>query len=463
MNALILLSSLGILALLAEIFNFRKALFPLVMLGLLGVIGLAAMDWNKKSPIAAIFKNMMVFDHFAILFTCIMCVTLFLWMMMSRSYFEEKTSATDHYALVLFALVGAVVMASYSNMTMLFIGIEILSLSMYVLCGSNKSDLSSNEAAFKYFLMGSFATGFLLFGIALLYGATGSFDIQVVSEEIFKGSMKETKVLIVPGILMMLIGMSFKVSAVPFHFWAPDVYQGAPTPITAYMSTIVKTGAFAAFFRLFAACFSGVNQTWSMTLWGIAAATLLLSNITAVYQQNVKRMLAYSSISHAGYMLLAILAMSPVSGGSIIYYTASYSVGSIAAFSVLMIVAKAKGSEGFDSFNGLAKQNPILAFVMTVAMLSLAGIPPTSGFFAKYYIFTSAMTAGYTGLVCIAVIGSLISVYYYLRVVIAMYFKTSTDTTPIQITGMQQILMILVTALILALGMFPDLLLSAVN
>ena len=174
-------------------------------------------------------------------------------------------------------------------------------------------------------------------------------------------------------------------------------------------------------------------------------------------------MLAYSSISHAGYMLLAILAMSPVSGGSIIYYATSYSIGSIASFSVLMIVAKAKGSEGFDSFNGLAKQNPILAFVMTIAMLSLAGIPPAAGFFAKYYIFTSAMTAGFTSLVCIAVLGSLISVYYYLRVVIAMYFRTSDDEKAIRVTGMQQLLMVLVTALILALGIFPDLLLSALN
>jgi NADH-quinone oxidoreductase subunit N len=462
MNALILLSCLGGLALLAEIFNFRKALFPLVLAGLAGVIGLALMDWNREHIVAPIFKDMMVVNHFTIVFTVIMTATLFLWMLMSRSYFEEQSSTTDHYALVLFALTGGVVMASYNNMTMLFIGIEILSLSMYVLCGSNKADLGSNESAFKYFLMGSFATGFLLFGIALLYGATGSFDIGKVSEEIFKGSMGETKVLILPGILMMIIGMAFKVSAVPFHFWAPDVYQGAPTPITAYMSTIVKTAAFAAFYKL-AFCFSGVSETWNNVVWGMAAATLLLSNITAVYQQNVKRMLAWSSISHAGYMLLAVLAMSPVSGSSVIYYTAAYSVGSIASFAVLMLVAKASnGNETFDSFNGLAKNNPILAFVMTLAMLSLAGIPPTAGFFAKYYIFTSAVSAGYTGLVCVAVLGSLISVYYYLRVIIAMYFKTS-DTPEIRISGMQMTLLVIVTALIIALGIFPDLLLNALN
>lgn len=463
MNSLILVSSLGGLALLAEIFNFRKMLFPLVMLGLLGAVGLGIMDWSRQANPDSIFKNMMVTDHFAILFTVIMCLTLFLWMMMSKNYFEEHTNTADHYALVLFALAGAVVMASYNNMTMLFIGIEILSLSMYVLCGSNKSDLSSNEAAFKYFLMGSFATGFLLFGIALIYGATGSFDIQVVSEEVFKGSMKETKVLIVPGIMLMLVGMCFKVSAVPFHFWAPDVYQGAPTPVTAYMSTIVKTAAFAAFFRLFAACFSGINETWSNVLWGITAATLLVSNITAVYQQSVKRMLAYSSISHAGYMLLAVLAMSPVSGGSIIYYTAAYSISAIASFAVLMIVANAKGNDSFDSFNGLAKHNPVLAFVMLIAMLSLAGIPPTAGFFAKYYIFTSAVAAGYTGLVCIAVIGSLISVYYYFRLVIAMYFKKADGANEIPLSVLQQLLFVLVTALSIALGIFPDLILTALN
>jgi NADH-quinone oxidoreductase subunit N len=317
MNALILIASLGGLALLAEIFNFRKALFPLVLAGLAGVIAVALMDWNRENVVPELFKSMMVVNHFTIIFTVIMSATLFLWMLMSQSYFEEKSSATDHYALILFALTGGVVMVTFNNMTMLFIGIEILSLSMYVLCGSNKSDLSSNESAFKYFLMGSFATGFLLFGIALLYGATGSFDYNVITEEIFKGSRSDLRVLVLPGILMMIIGMAFKVSAVPFHFWAPDVYQGAPTPVTAFMSTIVKTAAFAAFYKL-AFCFSGVSESWNNVLWVIAAATLLLSNITAVYQQSVKRMLAWSSISHAGYMLLAILAMSPVTGSSVI-------------------------------------------------------------------------------------------------------------------------------------------------
>ena len=459
---MILLSSLGVLALLAEIFNFRKILFPLILLGLAGVVGLAVADWNNKQSFSPVFMNMLVFDHRAIIFTVVMTVTLLLWMLMSREYFEEKSSATDHYALVLFALVGAVVMASYNNMTMLFIGIEILSLSMYVLCGSNKFSLSSNEAAFKYFLMGSFATGFLLFGIALIYGATGSFDLQQIAVGIFQGEKAGMRMLILPGILMMMIGMAFKVSAVPFHFWAPDVYQGAPTPVTAYMSTIVKTAAFAAFFQLFATCFSAVSEAWNNVLWGIAAATLLLSNITAVYQQNVKRMLAYSSISHAGYMLLAILAMSPVS--SIIYYTAAYSVGSIASFAILMIVAKANGGdESFDSFNGLGKRNPVLALVMSITMLSLAGIPVTAGFFAKYYIFLAAVNAGYTGLVCIAVIGSLISVYYYLRVIIAMYFRAPQNTSYIELNGFQQTLMVLVTALILAMGIFPDLLLSVMN
>jgi NADH-quinone oxidoreductase subunit N len=455
MNTLILISSLGGFAMLADILKLRKLVYPIALLGLIGAAALAALDWNG-GQLAPIFKGMLEFDHFAILFSIVMIVTLFFWLLMSQKYLDDEAHAIDHIALVLFALVGGLCMVSYQNLTMLFIGIEILSISMYVLCGSNKNDLSSNESALKYFLMGSFATGFLLFGIALIYGATGSFDIMTIADSIGE-NYQDYNVLVYSGVIMLLIGMLFKVSAVPFHFWAPDVYQGAPTHVTAYMATIVKTAAFAAFFRLFFV-FSTVTGAWLDILTVVIALTIIVSNTTAVFQQNVKRMLAYSSISHAGYMLLALISLSALSINSVLFYTAAYSIGSIAAFTVLLIVASGKNDLSFDAFNGLAKSNPVLAFVMTLAMLSLAGIPPTAGFFAKYTVFNAALNGGHTAIVLIAVIGSLISLYYYFKVIIAMYFKSGESDT-YQLANVQQLLLVLTSALTIALGLFPDLIL----
>ncbi|MGZ4033632.1 MAG: NADH-quinone oxidoreductase subunit N [Bacteroidia bacterium] len=451
MKALILLSSLGVIALLAEIFSFKKLLYPLVLLGLVTTFTLNLCDWNAAHNS---FYNMLRFDNYAVAFTSVIIAIAFLWFLMAEDFFKEETNQTDHYALVLFALVGAVIMVSYTNMAMLFLGIEILSIPMYILAGSRKEDLSSNEAAFKYLIMGAFATGFLLFGIALIYGATGSFDLAEIAAAVSTNAGTLSSVFYV-GVLLMLVGLAFKVSAAPFHFWAPDVYQGAPTVITAFMATIVKTAAFAAFLRLFSTTFMGVSHTWMHVVWVMAALTLLVGNITAVVQTSTKRMLAYSSVAHAGYMLLALLAGNNYSNSAILFYTAAYSIGSISTFSIVSIVANAKGTDGVDSFNGLAKTNPMLAFVMTVSLLSLAGIPPTAGFFAKYYIFTSAFLAGNQGLVLIAIIASLIGVYYYFRLIIAMYFKESTDPEIVVLPN-HKILLILIAIAIIALGLFPD-------
>jgi NADH-quinone oxidoreductase subunit N len=437
---------------------------------LLGAIAAAVKDRNTEIHY---YGNMLTFDNYALAFSVLICATAFLWFLMAEDFFPPllwrgqpkdvrqrmdptgrglalarvggEVDKTDRYALVLFAIFGAVLMASYSNMVMLFLGIEILSIPLYVLAGSRKDDLFSNESSMKYFLLGAFATGFLLFGIALLYGYSGSFDISTIYTKSqssiggFSISQHPSNVLLYGGILFILIGLSFKVAAVPFHFWTPDVYQGAPTPVTAFMASIVKIAAFAAFLRLFLNAFSGTQNAWLGVVWTLSALTILLGNITAVYQTSIKRMLAYSSISHAGYMLLAILAMNQHSAGAILYYTAAYSVSTIAAFAVLSILESANSQSllvsdeqqttgagqlttiTFDSLAGLAKQNKFLAFAMTIAMLSLAGIPPLAGFFGKYYIFTSAIQSGYLYLVLIAVLGSLIAVYYYFRVIIVMY------------------------------------------
>ncbi|MBA3971188.1 MAG: NADH-quinone oxidoreductase subunit N [Bacteroidetes bacterium] len=448
MKALVLLSSLGVIALLAEIFSFKKLLYPIVLLGLVITFTLNVFDWDTNR----LYFKMMQFDNYAVVFTGLIIVVAFFWFIMAEGFFKEESNQTDHFALVLFALVGAVMMVSYSNMAMLFLGIEILSIPMYILAGSNKENLASNEAAFKYLIMGAFATGFLLFGIALIYGATGSFDLGEISAAV---SAQGVSPIFSVGVLLMLVGMAFKVSAAPFHFWAPDVYEGAPTVITAFMATIVKTAAFAAFLRLFTTTFMDAGHDWMNVVWVMAALTLLVGNITAVVQTSTKRMLAYSSVAHAGYMLLALLAANDYSNGAIFFYAAAYSLGSIATFAIVHIISTSKNSDSVDAFNGLAKTNPLLAAVMTIALLSLAGIPPTAGFFAKYYIFTSAFVAGNVGLVLIAIIASLIGVYYYFRLIIAMYFRES-DSQTVPVEANHKILLIVIAALIVAMGILPD-------
>ncbi|MBL0328025.1 MAG: NADH-quinone oxidoreductase subunit N [Bacteroidetes bacterium] len=450
MKALILLSSLGVIALLAEIFSFKKLLYPIVLLGLITAFVLNIFDWDTNQ----VYYKMMQFDNYAVAFTGLIIVVAFLWFLMAEGFFKEESNLTDHFALVLFALVGAVMMVSYKNMSMLFLGIEILSIPMYILAGSNKTDVSSNESAFKYLIMGAFATGFLLFGIALIYGATGSFDLTEIANAVSTGTV--SMAIFAVGVLLMLVGMAFKVSAAPFYFWAPDVYQGAPTVITAFMSTIVKTAAFAAFLRLFATTFMEVSGTWMNVVWVMAALTLLVGNITAVLQTSTKRMLAYSSVAHAGYMLLALLAGNSYSNSAILFYAAAYSIGSIATFCIVHIISNEKKSDGVDSFNGLAKTNPFLAVVMTIALLSLAGIPPTAGFFAKYYIFTSAFVAGNVGLVLIAIIASLVGVYYYFRLIIAMYFKESPSTEAVPVDANHKLLLLFVAIVIIVMGILPD-------
>ncbi len=449
MKALILLSSLGVLSLLAEIFSFKKLLYPLVLLGLTVTFVLNIGEWNTNVT----YFKMMTFDNFAVAFSSVIIVVAFLWFLMAEGFFKEESSQTDHYALILFALVGALLMVSYTNMTMLFLGIEILSIPMYILAGSKKDDLSSNEAAFKYLIMGAFATGFLLFGITLIYGSTGSFDLTEIQNAVSVPG--KVPGIFYTGVLLMLVGMAFKVSAAPFHFWAPDVYQGAPTMMTAFMATIVKTAAMAAFLRLFDTTFIRVSGTWTDVLWVMAALTLLVGNITAVFQTSTKRMLAYSSVAHAGYMLLALISANVYSSPGILFYTLAYSIGSIATFCIVSVVVNARGDDGIHSFNGLAKTNPLLAGIMTIALLSLAGIPPTAGFFAKYYIFTSAFMAGNVWLVLIAIVASLIGVYYYFRIIIAMYFKEGKHEE-VGVDMNHKILLIVIAFAIIALGIFPD-------
>jgi NADH-quinone oxidoreductase subunit N len=454
MKGLFIISGLGVLAMLAEIFKFKKLLYPLVLIGILAAYVTNFMEWNNNTNIE-MFANMMRFDNVALAFSGVILVTAFFWFILANDYFEQD-HVTDHFALVLFALVGAIMLTGFSNMTTLFLGIEILSIPMYVLAASRKRDLASNEAGFKYLIMGSFASGFLLFGIALIYGATGSFDLMAIRSFI-SHSQGDLPAFFYAGVLMVLVAMLFKVSAAPFHFWAPDVYEGSPTVITALMSTIVKTAAFAAFMRLFLVVFGGVNESWSMVLAVVIALSLVVSNITAATQQSVKRMLAYSSISHAAFMLMAILAnqrgMASVS--AILYYSLAYSVGSIAAFTVLYNVSKAKDNANIEAFNGLGKRHPFMAACMVVAMLSLAGIPITAGFFAKYFIFSVMIGTTFKWLIILAILTSAVGVYYYFKVIIAMYFKEEDGEQEVTMETSHVLLLALTTIFTLVLGIVP--------
>jgi NADH-quinone oxidoreductase subunit N len=453
MNALYVISGLGILTLVAEFANFRRLLTPLIFIGLLVAGWFVWIDWGTATTY---FQEMLFFDQSSLAFAgLIIDVTLF-WFWMASPWLQTESHQTDRMSLVLFVVAGAVLLCSFNNLAMLFLGIEIMSIPLYVLAGSRKESISSTEAAFKYFLMGSFATGFLLFGIALIYGATGSFNITTVSESLWiSGDMAA---FIYPGILLLLVGLAFKISAVPFHFWAPDVYEGSPSEITALMSTVVKIGAIAAFIRIFSALHEAF-ASWAVVLQVMMILTLIVPNITAVYQSSVKRMLAYSSVGHVGFLLLAFVAASAAgtrADGVIFYYLTAYSFSSLAAFAVLTIVERQTGSTSIDSFRGLNARHPLLAFTMTVAMMSLAGIPPLSGFFAKYMVLASALSQGYVIVVILAVAMSLVGVYYYFRVIVAMYFgepSTSSDT----VSTATKVLLILLVAAIVAVGIFPDL------
>ena len=453
MKGLFIISGLGILAMLAEIFKFKRLLYPIVLLGILAAYAANFMEFNNNMSIQY-FNNMIRFDNVALAFSGVIIITAFFWFILANDYFNNETSLADHFSLVLFAITGGLMLTAFSNMTTLFLGIEILSIPLYVLAASKKNDIKSNEAGFKYLIMGSLASAFLLFGIALIYGATGTFDIMVMRSKISAGNLP---MFFYAGVIMILVAMCFKVSAAPFHFWAPDVYEGSPTVITALMSTIVKTAAFAAFMRLFLIGFGGINETWSLVLSFIIALSLIISNITAASQSSVKRMLAYSSISHAAFILMAILAVNAqFSVQAILYYTLAYSLGSIASFTVLYQVSK-NGDTSFEAFNGLAKRNPMIALGMLIAMLSLAGIPVTAGFFAKYFIFTTLMASPFKWLLILAVLTSCVGVYYYFKVIIAMYFKKPHTEEPLQIDSSHAMLLCITSVITIVIGLLPDL------
>ncbi|WP_207433135.1 NADH-quinone oxidoreductase subunit N [Sabulibacter ruber] len=420
MTSIILLSIFGILNLFVGFMKSKRVLMPVVLLFLAVALGATLFDWNQPK---SYFSNMLSTDNFSVGFTAVMVVSTLLILPFSRRYaINENANLAEYYSLLLFSLVGGIMMVSYENLLILFVGIEIMSISMYILAGSDKRNILSNEASMKYFLMGSFFTGILLFGVALLYGATGAFYLTDIAAAATRMD-PATAPLLLMGLLLVLTGITFKIGAAPFHFWTPDVYEGTPTVFTSYMSTVVKTAGIAAFYKLMSAAFGGVYDQWFPTVVAITVLTLLIGNIGAVTQTSMKRMLAYSSISHAGYLMIALTSFNDRSENAILFYSLAYAVATIAAFGVMKYVSDERGSDEYAAFNGLGKTNPLLAFVMTVAMLSLAGIPLTGGFFGKLFLFSAALEQDMVWLIVIAVLMSAVGIYYYFRVIIAMYMK----------------------------------------
>ncbi|MES2733355.1 MAG: NADH-quinone oxidoreductase subunit N [Bacteroidota bacterium] len=456
MLSIILLSIFGIVCLFLGFLKSKQVLLPAAMLFVATAFVVNALDWNR--PVSYL-NNMMAINNVSVAFIGIILLSALLILPLTQRYINDaRAQLAEYYAILIFSLVGAIMMVSYENLIMLFIGLEILSVSMYVLTGSDKRNLKSNEAALKYFLMGAFATGILLFGIALLYGATGTFTVSGISNYVANNPTGISPLFHL-GLLLVLIGILFKVSAAPFHFWTPDVYDGAPSIFTAFMSTVVKTAGFAALYHLLGVAFTGVYTFWGMTVAVITVMTLAAGNLTAVYQQSFKRMLAYSSISHAGYLLIAVVAFNAQSQEAILFYSLAYSLATVTAFGVLILVADQNAIDGrpnedYGAFNGLAKSNPFLAFALTVSMCSLAGIPLTSGFFGKFFIFISAIEQHMVWLLVIAVLMSAVGIYYYFRVVIAMYMREGSTQT-ITIAPLYRLILIITTILTLLLGVAP--------
>jgi NADH-quinone oxidoreductase subunit N len=449
MNTLIAITALGVLTLLFEILNFRKAIVPITIIGLLVILGLTYSEFNNP---ASYYNNMIVVSKFSASFSALFVVlTVFLVAMAHDFYEDHQTKISDFIAIKIFMLAGAVAMVSFGNLAMFFLGIEILSISLYVLAASNRMNLKSNEAGMKYFLMGSFASGIILFGICLIYGAMGTFDVAEITDW---SRSAELPIWFPIGIAMVTIGMLFKIAAVPFHFWAPDVYEGSPALTTATMSTLVKVVAMATLYKLLTAMNADISDAFINIIIVISIASMTVGNIMALKQTNVKRMLAFSGISHAGFMLMALLSISS-SAGSLLYYATAYSLSGIAAFAVILYVCKNRNNEDISNFNGLGKTNPLMAVVLTASLLSMAGIPIFAGFFAKLVLFNQTIDAGYLVVVIAAVINSIISVGYYFKLILAMFGKEpheETAKTPFVLYAVAVVAILLN----IVLGLFPS-------
>lgn len=449
MNALILSAVSGVIMMFSSfLLKDRAAVRTLAHVLLLAIIVVNLLELRDVPLITVDSKGLLAFDRFALLFSLVANIsTLAFFLLSSKDMERVGLNYAEYFALIFFILAGVAVSVSFKSLLMLFLGIEIISIPLYILTGSDKKNLKSNEASLKYFLMGSFSTGLMLMGIALVYGAAGTF--QTGAADTFTDKVP---VLMIVGMMLLLFAMSFKVSAAPFHFWTPDVYDGAPTVFTSFMATVVKAAGFVAFMRLFADAFSTIQTEWKLLVAIIVAATLFIGNLTAVFQQSVKRMLAYSSISQAGFMMLAVYALNADAKEGLILYAAAYSLATIGIFGLL-----AKMNDyTFEGFNGFAKQQPVIAATIVIFLLSLAGIPLTAGFLSKFYMLRATINSGSLWLAIFAVLMAAVSVYYYFRLIQAMYFRDGNSGTAVPLTSSFKYTMVVLAGITILLGVFPN-------
>ena len=398
-------------------------------LGLVGVIAAAvSLVYVDSLGSATAFFGMVASDGVAVFSAAIVLFGLGMGLLFSPAYVERQKidKVGEYYALLQLSALGMLLMAAANNLMLVFVGLETLSLSLYILSALPQTRLRAQEAGMKYFILSSFASAFLLYGMSLVYGATGATGIPDIALFLAKHQALLSQgfgPLLIVGIGMMVVGFGFKVSAVPFQAWTPDVYVGAPTPVTAFMSVGTKVAAFAALLRVFVYALQTQNSRWQPVIWGLAVLTMIVGNLLAVSQRNVKRMLAYSSVANAGYLLVAVATASPRAVASLLFYLAAYAVMNLGAFGVTLLVEHDDGrGTTLDDFNGLARRNPALAAAMAVFMVSLAGAPPTAGFLAKYFVFYAAMVNNQVSLAIIGILASVLGMFYYLRVIWAMYF-----------------------------------------
>jgi NADH-quinone oxidoreductase subunit N len=369
------------------------------------------------------FRGMVVLDGYALFFNIVIGYSAGLVLLLSMDYIRrEGQEAGEFYILVLLAALGMMLMAAAGDLIIVFLGLETMSISLYVLAGFFRTRMEAGEASMKYLLIGAFASGFFLYGIALIFGATGTTNLDRIANAVTAGAGRDP--LLVIGLGLLLVGFGFKISSVPFHMWAPDVYEGAPTSVTAFIATGSKAAAFAALLRVLLTAVRGAPVDWPMLLWVVAALTMTVGNVVALAQQNLKRMLAYSSIAHVGYMLVGVVAGGAFGNGSVLFYLLVYTFTTAGAFGVILLLERA-GQEAvrLDDFGGLASRHPLLAVALSVFLLSLVGIPPTAGFVGKFYLFGAAVKSGYVWLAVIGVLNSAVAAYYYLRLIVYMYMR----------------------------------------
>jgi len=452
----LILSVFGMLVLLMDLFAGKNKNL-LVFASLVGLVLAGVSAFAPKALPVVSFGGSYVVDHLSVFFTLIFVFSSALTILLSIEYNPRNgIRAGEYYALILFCTVGMILLASATDLIMIFLGIEVVSICLYVLAGIKRGDVKSNEAALKYFLLGAFATGFLVYGMTLLYGATGTTKLAGIAEVIHSGQTNSDTLLLL-GTVLLIIGFGFKVASVPFHMWAPDVYEGAPSPVTAFMAVGPKAAALVAFYRVFATAIPEIGTTWDTLLMVVAVATMVIGNFGAIVQTNIKRLLAYSSISHVGYLLIAIIARNSLGGSAIAYYMMAYAFMIFGTFGIVILLGE-KNSENLEikNYAGLGVKQPAIALCMTVFMLSLGGMPPFAGFIAKFYIFGAAIKEGYVVLVVIAVLNSVVSLYYYLKIVVLMYMKDSERELELSMGPITLAVVAIAVFGTIEMGLFPD-------